>query len=88
MSGRVATKVIYRQCGWMKCVACSDSVKYIGRMWVGYDKLGQDRTIICQACLGAGEVAQYQIIDAATGEEIDYEAFGITRADEPERLRE
>jgi RecJ-like exonuclease len=57
-------------------------------MWVGYDRIGQDEVIVCQACHGQGEVPQYQIIDTATGQEIDYEAFGRTKADAPEHLQE
>ena len=57
-------------------------------MWVGYDKLGQDEVIVCQACKGSAVVPQYQIIDTSTGEEIDYEAFGRTRADAPEHMQE
>lgn len=85
---RQAVKVIYRQIGWMKCVACSDSRKYAGHMWVGHDRIGQDELIVCPECKGSGEVERFQVLDALTGQEIDYEAFGRTRADEPQQLTE
>jgi hypothetical protein len=52
-------------------------------MFVGVTRGGTDEFIVCPQCKGAGEVAQYQVIDAATGIEIDYESFGRTAADEP-----
>ena len=81
---RQAVEVIYRQIGWMKCVACSDSKRLPGQMWLGLTKAGFDDFIVCPQCKGAAEVPKYQIIDASTGEEIDYEAFGRSRSDEPE----
>lgn len=81
---RQAVQVIYRQVGWMKCVACSDFKRFPGRMWLGLTRAGDDEVIACPSCNGTGQVARFQVIDASTGHEIDYEAFGRTRADEPE----
>lgn len=73
--------VLYKQVGWMPCVACSDAHQMRfgqkkGQMWLGHNANGTDLWIDCPACGGKGEVARYQILDARTGEEIDYETFG------------
>jgi len=73
----VEVPVIYRQIGWMPCVACSDSRRLNkGQMWLGKNPNGTDLWTQCPECKGTGEVPRYQILDAVTGEEIDYEAYG------------
>jgi hypothetical protein len=67
------TKTITVQCGWMKCVACSDTRLYPGRMWVGKDKLGFDEWVDCPECRGTARVPQYKHLNPETGLEIDYE---------------
>lgn len=67
------TPVLYRQIGWMACVACSDFKRFPGRMWLGREKNGQDITIACPECNGTAQVPQYEVIEASTGKRIDYE---------------
>jgi hypothetical protein len=71
-----AVPVLYKQVGWMRCVACSDWPRFPGRMWLGKEPNGTDITCECPACNGRGEVPRFKILDALTGEEIDYEYFG------------
>ena len=76
--------VIYRQIGWMVCVACSDARKMRfnqlkGQMWLGKNPNGTDMWVTCPVCNGSGEVPRYQTLDARTGEEIDYEGLGRDR---------
>jgi hypothetical protein len=69
--------VLYKQVGWMPCVACSDSRRLrLGQMWLGHKRNGTDDFVPCPACGGTGEVARHKVLDARTGEEIDYETFG------------
>lgn len=77
---RVEQKVLMRQVGWMPCVACSDYKRIPGRMWLGRTRAGLDDFIICPECEGTGQVPKYQILDAVTGKEIDYEAYGRDEA--------
>jgi hypothetical protein len=64
--------VMYRQIGWMPCVACKDAPQLKkGKMWVGGNSY-----ITCVECKGKGEVPRYQVIDSLTGQEIDYETYG------------
>jgi hypothetical protein len=67
------TKTISVQCGWMKCIVCSDSRLRPGQMWVGHDKFGQDEWVECPECHGECRVPQYKIYNPETGLEIDYE---------------
>lgn len=70
-------RILYRQIGWMPCVACSDSIRLKGRMWLGVNRwTGVDDMVVCPVCNGTQQVPQYQVIDGDTGQEIDYEAFG------------
>jgi hypothetical protein len=80
--------VIYRQVGWMICVACSDSRTMRfgakkGQMWLGKNHDGSDIWIDCPVCKGTGETPRYQTLDARTGEEIDYEGLGRDRDGNP-----
>lgn len=68
--------IIYRQIGWQKCVACSDYKRIPGRMWLGHHRNGVDDFIQCPECKGTGQVPRYQVLDARTGQEIDYESYG------------
>lgn len=65
-------------CGTMRCVACSDFKQQPGQMWLGYTKAGTDMLIACPACRGTGVVTRYKMLDARTGQEIDYEKPGQT----------
>lgn len=62
--------------GWMPCVACSDFRTRPGRMWLGYDRTGEDLTITCPVCKGTAQVERVKHIDVRTGQEIDYERPG------------
>lgn len=62
--------------GWMPCVACSDFKTRPGRMWLGYTKGGDDLTITCPVCKGAGQVERFQHVDVRTGQPIDPERPG------------
>jgi hypothetical protein len=76
MGQPIETPIAYRQVGWMKCVACSDYKRLAGRMWLGVNRAGIDEVVDCPVCNGTGQVAKYQVVDVATGKEIDYESFG------------
>jgi len=75
---QVQVPIIYRQIGWMKCVACSDATQLRrGQMWLGVNRhTGFDEYITCPECLGTQQVPRYEVIDTTTGKEIDYEAYG------------
>jgi len=73
---QVQVPIIYRQIGWMKCSACSDSKRLTGRMWLGVNRAGIDEYAQCPECNGTAQVPRYQVVDATTGKEIDYEAYG------------
>ena len=80
--------VIYRQVGWMICIACSDSRKMHfnqlkGQMWLGKNTDGTDIFCTCPVCGGSGETPRYQTLDARTGEEIDYEGLGRDKDGNP-----
>ena len=66
----------YIQIGWMPCVACSDQKIKPGQMWLGKNQDGTDIWCACVECQGTRQVPKYKIVDAVTGIEIDYEAFG------------
>ena len=71
------TPILYKQIGWMKCVACSDNKCLPGRMWLGVnERTGHDIQIECPECKGTQLVPKYKIVNALTGEEIDYENQG------------
>lgn len=42
-------------------------------MWLGLKTNGTDDFVPCPECKGSGQVPRYKILDARTGEEIDYE---------------
>ena len=62
------------QCGWNKCLACSDSQLKPGHMWVGHNRAGIDEWITCPECRGTSLTPRYKYVDPATGREIDYES--------------
>ena len=64
------------QVGWMKCIACSDSRRLVGRMWLGVKRNGVDDFIVCPQCNGTGQVERFKYLDARNGQEIDYEKPG------------
>lgn len=70
---KIPINIAYRQIGWMKCVACSDFKQRPGVMWLGVSRIGVDETITCPVCKGTSQVPRYQVIDVATGKEIDYD---------------
>ena len=72
----VITTFISRQVGWMQCIACSDSKRLVGRMWLGVTPGGSDIFAVCPECQGTGRVARYKHFDVTTGLEIDYERPG------------
>lgn len=80
---KAAVPVLYRQIGWMPCIACSDSKRLKGRMWLGTNRAGVDEFIVCPVCNGTQQVAHYQVIDAMTGKEIDYESYGRDQSEAP-----
>jgi hypothetical protein len=68
--------------GMMRCIACSDSKRLIGRMWLGYNKLThEDIMIECPKCHGTGQVERFKHIDVRTGKEIEYDRPGQTFVD-------
>ena len=75
--------VIYRQVGWMRCIACSDWPRFPGRMWLGKNPNGTDIFTECPVCNGTAQVPRYQTLDARTGEEIDYEGLGRDKDGNP-----
>lgn len=77
MSIIVEIPCLTRQVGWMRCVACSDSILRPGWMWLGVTRAGVDDWIICPECMGTSQVPRYEIVNALTGERIDYEAQGV-----------
>jgi hypothetical protein len=74
MSAVIEVPVLYKQIGWQKCIACSDSRTRPGMMWLGLTKIGTDIFTPCPECNGTTQVPQYIVVDARTGKEIDYEA--------------
>lgn len=62
--------------GWMPCVACRDFRTQPGKMWLGYDRSGEDLSITCPVCKGKSIVERFKHVDARTGQEIDYERPG------------
>lgn len=72
----LAEPIISRQVGWMPCVACKDSKRLVGRMWLGVHRNGVDNFVTCPACNGTGQVARFKVFSLITGKEIDYEKYG------------